>query len=266
MKLPQDVNEIFGGKPPKKVNYDTRTADLVALAKIMSAKKSDNRSECVRQAVLFMANALAEGRSNGSGDTIIPSRNHNFTQIIKESQSLTLVFNDMFGWLGNHGHKAALQARIKANKRPTKIYLIHPESPVMDYVALKSNKVEKVVKTGDNRQLYDVKRALCFLLHGLPKKVGDRTTIIGHQWVHAYTMVMNEKAAYVTPYLNKKVGNNGVIHVYRAGADSPTDYMYRDILDDLEDMDRYTTSVRSKNLVTYARQHPKDMDPLLYVE
>ena len=199
-------------------------------------------------------------------DIFIPSRGHNYDEIIRESRSLALVFNDMYGWIGNHNHKKLLHERICADVFTTDIYLIHPESPAIEYVAAKSNKTKEVAGMGVNRQVHDIHRGLCFLLSEVFSELESKTKtrVFGHQWVHSYSMVMNESAAYFTPYLNKRVGNDGVIHVYRKGAQSPTDEMYRMLLDDLEDMVRYTTDIPNKNLVKYAKAHPEIMDKSRY--
>jgi hypothetical protein len=197
-------------------------------------------------------------------DLIIPSRNYDYSRILAESNQIWLVFNDMYNWLGNHDHRRILEERIRANQLRTNIYLIHPESPVLDYVAAKSNKLHIVSRTGDNRQLYDIKRSLFRLLENVIDEVGDRTRVVGHQWVHAYSMVMNEAEAYLTPYLNKRVGNDGIIHVYHADSRSPTGYVYRDLKDDLEDMVRYTTEIANLNLVKYMQEHREFMNAAHY--
>lgn len=199
-------------------------------------------------------------------DHIIPSRNYDYSTILRDSQELWLVFNDMYNWLGNHSHQRVLEDRIRSNKLKTNIFLIHPESPALNYVAAKSNKLHTVARTGDNRQLYDIKRSLFRLLENVIDNAGDKTRVIGHQWVHAYSMVMNETEAYVTQYLNKKVGNDGIIHIYRTEQSSGTAYVYKDLKDDLEDMVRYTTDLPSLNLIKYMQEHSEFMKAELYEE
>lgn len=247
----------FVGSPGDQLTEEEVTA---ILEQALAARNSTT------QAAAPLGGETTESELSEQRDTIFPSRNYDYTAILRGSREVWLVFNDMYNWLGNHGHRKALEERMRSNELKTNIFLIHPESPALDYIAAKSNKLDPVAKTGDNRQLYDIKRSLFRLLENVIDDIGDKTRIVGHQWVHAYSMVMDEAEAYVTPYLNKRVGNDGIIHVYRSEFGRPTAYMYRDLRDDMEDMVRYTTRIPSLNLVKYMKEHREFMNPELYAE
>lgn len=252
-----------------KSKYDQVSDDV--FKKILEEAMSEwsvgqQATPLAKQATAGGALADVTNRLSARPGLVIPSRNYDYSAMLRDSHEISLVFNDMYNWLGNHKHRQVLEDRIRANERKTAIYLIHPESPVLNYVAAKSNKLHVIARTGDNRQLYDIKRSLSRLLENIIDDVGDKTRIIGHQWVHAYSLVMNETEAYATPYLNKRVGNDGIIHVYRSEPGSATAYMCKDLKDDLEDMVRYTTDLPSLNLVKYMQTHREFMNAELYTD
>lgn len=175
----------------------------------------------------------------GLYDIHAPANGHDYTRMIAGAETLTLVFNDMRRWLPNHGHLAALRERIR-DKKPTRIYILHPDNPMLPFVARISNKIQIDPSSGGviNRQITDIELAIRQITAGFSLADMSALTFLGHHHVNTYTVVMSEKEALVVNYPVAKRYNDGVIWHFHAGSGSENEY--RTCQADIEELDRET--------------------------
>jgi Arc/MetJ-type ribon-helix-helix transcriptional regulator len=223
-------------------------SQLSFLNKHQQDNKYEDRSESVREAIALLQSATdgPDAFNNelrqrfGLRRMVYPANGHDYSDLIEKAESVTLVFNDMRRWLDNHRHRGALRMRIVQN-RPTRIYLLHPKSNLMNFVAKISNKLEVV--GGKNRQVRDVERAVRHLCAGLWRHFNNRENgedenfrIVGHRYFNTYTTVMTENECRVVWYPIFKRYNDGVIFVFdKTGA--PEEYYFQ-FKADIEELER----------------------------
>lgn len=175
----------------------------------------------------------------GLYDIHAPANGHDYTKMIAGAETLTLLFNDMRRWLENHGHLEAVRERIR-DKKPTRIYILHPDNPMLPFVAKISNKIHVNPASGavTNRQITDIEYAIRQITDGFSLADMSALTFLGHHHVNTYTAVMSEKEALVVKYPVVKRYNDGVIWHFHKGGGSENEY--RNCEDDIAELERET--------------------------
>jgi Arc/MetJ-type ribon-helix-helix transcriptional regulator len=233
-------------KGDKKVPLVTTIPEsqLDFLEQHFKSKKYENRSVAVREAIALLQSpdALKNELKTTFGQVkaIYPANGHDYSDILDQAESITLVFNDMRRWLDNHRHREVLRGRL-IEGRHTRILLLHPRSNLMNFVAKISNKLETV--GGKNRQVRDVERAVRRLCTGLWQKVSERQhnelppfRIIGHRYFNTYTLVMTESQCWVVWYPIFKRYNEGVIFVFEKT--EAAEGLYTQFKADIDELER----------------------------
>lgn len=174
--------------------------------------------------------ATKDLRPFGLVDIIAPANGHNYVGDFDTAESIDLVFNDMRMFLINHdaAHVRALKRRIAAKKK-TRIFLLHPKNPNMQFVADISGKPLK----GQTNEIGTAVRKIC---ENVMEKSTDDFKIIGHRLFNTYTLVMSESKCMIVYYPISKRHNDGIIYVFGPG--EHRDNIYNGFKADLDNLEQ----------------------------
>jgi hypothetical protein len=244
------AEDLAPKKHPKRVPLSTTIppSDMTFLNKYRDRKGYSQINESLEDAIEALRSQTQgpEALKNefkerfGLRQLLYPANGHDYSGLMEKAETVTLVFNDMRRWLDNHRHRDVLRERIVQNK-PTRIYLLHPKSKLINFVAKISNKLEVV--GGKNRQVRDVERAVRHLCAGLWRYFNSRENgedenfrIIGHRYFNTYTAVMTESECRVVWYPIFKRYNEGMIFIFDK-TNTPEEYYFQ-FKADIEELER----------------------------
>jgi hypothetical protein len=144
------------------------------------------------------------------------SNNIDHSDLMRTSGKLRLTLNDGYNFFKKY--LQILDWRCTTGL-PTDILLVHPASPSISTIAIKSDKVE-------TQQIRDIQMALD-VLRNLPNALGS-LRCFGHRFVNTYSLTMTDNRALVTLYPSRmrfdqlpafqieRTGRGGLYAFYRS--------------------------------------------------
>jgi len=168
--------------------------------------------------------SLAETEESLGFSRICPDANtYDYTHLIEDSPSLHLVLNDGRTWVSNHSD--ALRRRFQAPGLETTVFLLHPDSQMLDVLAVKVNSTRQKLreKIGETVKM-------------LRELVGDETKlrVLGHYLYNPHAVFVGQEVAVVTLYFTSR-GRKSVPALVFEDRDQPC--FYRKLKEDIMDLE-----------------------------
>lgn len=160
-----------------------------------------------------------QARHMGLAEITRDARSYDYSVLLDESV-VTAVVNDGRSWVSNNIVK--LRKRFADPSKKTRIYVIHPDSPMMQILAKKEGTTEEAVRM----KLDETLRVLATLI--------TPTTdlhVFGHMLYNPHTIYVCESFALVTPYYHSRTRRSAPVFKYEDT--SPTS-LYAELKADIE--------------------------------
>ena len=163
-----------------------------------------------------------------------------YSDLFQQSERLIVVLNDGRTWMSVH--REDLRKRCADASKETTIFLIHPDSPMIDVLARKGS-TEVVTLRGKIAESVSIVRDI--------RQPFSRIEVLGHYLFNPHSIVLGDTSAIVVPYF---VSRGGRVNPALKFTDLGRDCYFRDLAADLEklriDADALLTAPTS---VTQAR-------------
>lgn len=155
----------------------------------------------------------------GLAECVHDSSVYDYTAILVESKSVTILLNDGRTWTSVHRDR--LRRRFAGNGSTT-IYLIHPDSAILPVLARKGG-IEPEVLRGRIQETLSLLADIC--------GPTTRLEVLGHHLFNPHSLVLSEKRGLVTPYFASRGGRTVPVFAFE---DVGQDCHYRQMAADME--------------------------------
>ncbi len=198
--------------------------------KIHAEFKNDVNEKLVNMRMI-LSNEIGSARKDaklGLIDTFHDVTAFSYSEFIAHPQELTVVLSDGYNWVSTH--LDTLRARIQDPAKKTKFFLVHPESSMVQVIAL---------KVGQDPEVY--KQKIISTMKVLAAEIVDGTNlkIFGHFGIIHHALYLGDRLA-VTPYYFSRKKRNPPVFVFEKGS-----YVSRVQLD-LNDLERESKELSAK--------------------
>lgn len=143
--------------------------------------------------ILFSKLCLQEGQEKmGLAEVYEKSSDYDYNFQLESCQNLTVLLNDGRTWVSNHSE--SLQRRFKDTNKQTTIFLLHPDSDMLDILARKVGSTKAKLK----EKIFETVGMLNHLM-GKNNNNGS-ITIYGHHLYNPHSVFRCDSTVILTPY------------------------------------------------------------------
>lgn len=155
------------------------------------------------------------------------SNKYDYTDLITNSKALVLLLNDGRTWVSNHADQ--LRRRFADPEKTTKIFLLHPLSPMIPTHAR---------KVGTTTQSLQLKIAETIEMLGTLRTANTSLEVYGHYLYNPYSLFIGDHYAVLTTYFASK-GRRTVPMFRFEDQDGQPDCYYKQLKEDVEVLKKF---------------------------
>lgn len=156
----------------------------------------------------------------GLSEVWVDSTTYDFGQVITSSRRLVIMLNEGRTWCSVHRDK--LRARFADRSTETVVFVIHPESPMIDVLARKASRDSATIR----RRIVDTVELLQEI-----RSPNTSLEILGHFVFNPHALILGDSRALISPYFTARGGRTVPVLCYE---DTGASCFFKDIEKDVE--------------------------------
>ena len=188
-------------------------------------------------AVLDRIRLSEGGESIGLTDVYPDSSIFDFDSLLRDPPTLTILLNDGRTWVSTHSER--LRARFSNPALRTTIFLLHPDSPMLQVLARKVGSSQESLRSKIAESIHMLKSL---------RSESTQLEILGHHLFNPHALFLSPDAAALTPYFAAR--GRRTVPLMRFRDNSPASFVHK-LRDDMIDLRN-----DSESIIDYASPGP----------